>query len=65
MWGRGANVGDGVWHREVAGLMWGEEGGVGQRWGCGKVMWGRGGDVRLEQESGQAEAAPVPSVESL
>lgn len=40
--------------------MWGE-GGLGQRWGCGKVMWGRGEHVGQEQPSGQAEAALVLS----
>lgn len=49
--------GDGLGQRK----MWGEEGGLGQRWGCGKVMWGRGEDVGQDQASGQAEAALVPS----
>lgn len=58
--GCGGIGGRGV-HREMGGLMWGEEGGVGQRWGCGKVVWGRGGDVGQDQASGKAEAAPVLS----
>lgn len=48
----------GLGQREMGELMWGEEG---QRWGWGKVMWGRGGDVGQHQTSGQAEAAPVLS----
>lgn len=35
--------GDGMGKSEMGGLMWGEEGDTGQRWGCGVEgeMWGR------------------------
>lgn len=64
MGGRGADVRGWVGAEADGGreaLVWGEEGGLGQRWGCGKVMWGRGEHVGQDQPPGQAEAALVLS----